>query len=52
MPPELDPDALALGIETVVLSLLMSAIQVPVEADLRVPAIVSVFQALFRTPPD
>jgi AcrR family transcriptional regulator len=52
VPPELDTDALALGIETVVLSLLMSAIQVPVEADLRVPAIVSVFQALFRTPPD
>jgi AcrR family transcriptional regulator len=47
-----DPDALALGIETVVLSLLMSAVQVPVEADSRVPGIVTVFQALFRTPPD
>jgi AcrR family transcriptional regulator len=47
-----DPDALALGIETVVLSLLMSAVQVPAEADLRVPAILAVFQALFRVPSD
>ena len=47
----LDADTLALGIETVVLSLLMSAVQVPIEADRRVPAIVAVFQALFRPPP-
>ncbi len=47
---DIDADALALGIETVVLSLLMSAVQVPVEADRRVPAIVAVFQALFRRP--
>src|SRR5215213_4980548 len=45
-------DDLALGIETVVLSLLMSAIQVPVEADRRVPAILAVFQTLLRPPPD
>jgi len=50
VPDDLDPDVLALGIETVVLSLLMSAVQVPVEADARVPGIVAVFQALFRPP--
>ena len=49
---DLDADTLALGIETVVLSLLMSAVQVPIEADRRVPAIVAVFQALFRPPTD
>lgn len=48
----IDADILAVGVETVVLSLLMSAVQVPVEADSRVPGIVAVFQALFRPPPD
>ena len=50
VPAELEADVLALGIETVVLSLLMSAVQVPVEADARIPGIVAVFQALFRSP--
>ncbi len=48
----LDVSDLAVGVETVVLSLLMSAVQVPVEADKRVDGIVAVFQALFRAPPD
>ena len=48
---DIDPEVLALGVETVVLSLLMSAVQVPVEADSRVPGIVAVFQSLFRPPP-
>ena len=48
----LDAGDLAVGVETVVLSLLMSAVQVPVEADKRVDGIVAVFQALFRPPPD
>ena len=52
VPPDLDADVLALGVETVVLSLLMSSVQVPAEADARVAGIVSVFQALFRSPPD
>jgi AcrR family transcriptional regulator len=52
VPADLDVDALAIGVETVVLSLLMSSVQVPVEADSRVPGIVAVFQAVFRTPPD
>jgi AcrR family transcriptional regulator len=52
LPRDVDVDVLAVGIETVVLSLLMSAVQVPVEADSRVPGIVTVFQALFRAPPD
>ncbi len=47
---DIDPEVLALGVETVVLSLLMSAVQVPVEADSRVPGIVAVFQSLFRPP--
>jgi len=46
-----DPDTLAVGVETVVLSLLMSAVQVPGEADSRVPGILAVFQTLFRPPP-
>jgi AcrR family transcriptional regulator len=50
LPVDPAPDVLALGIETVVLSLLMSAVQVPVEADARIPGIVAVFQALFRPP--
>ncbi len=50
VPADLDAGALAIGIETVVLALLMSAVQVPVEADRRVPGIVSVFQALLRPP--
>ena len=29
----------------------MSAVQVPAEADSRVPGIVAVFQSLFRPPP-
>jgi len=48
--PTVDPDALALGVETVVLGLLMSSVQVPGEADRRVPAILAVFQTLFRSP--
>jgi AcrR family transcriptional regulator len=51
VPDGLDVDVLAIGVETVVLSLLMSSVQVPVEADTRVPGIVAVFQALFRPPP-
>lgn len=49
--PAVDPDTLALGIETVVLGLLMSSVRVPGEADRRVPAVPAVpavFQALFR----
>ena len=45
-----DPDTLAVGVETVILSLLMSAVQVPGEADTRVPGILAVFQTLFRPP--
>jgi AcrR family transcriptional regulator len=52
VPATVDVDDLAVGIETVVLSLLMSAIQVPLEADRRVPAILAVFQTLLRPPPD
>ena len=52
VPVDLSVDDLALGIETVVLSLLMSSVQVPIEADRRVPAILTVFQALLRPPPD
>ncbi len=48
--PTVDPDTLALGIETVVLGLLMSSVQVPGEADRRIPAVLAVFQALFRPP--
>ena len=47
----LDVGDLAVGVETVVLSLLMSAVQVPVEADKRIDGIVAVFQALFRSSP-
>lgn len=46
-----DPDTLAVGVETVILSLLMSAVQVPGEADTRVPGILAVFQTLLRPPP-
>ncbi len=49
--PTIDPATLALGVETVVLGLLMSSVQVPGEADRRVPAVLAVFQALFRPPP-
>ena len=49
--PTIDPATLALGVETVVLGLLMSSGQVPGEADRRVPAVLAVFQALFRPPP-
>ena len=49
---DVDSDTLAVGVETVVLALLMSAVQVPGEADSRIPGIVAVFQALFRPPPD
>ena len=52
VPIDLSVDDLAVGIETVVLSLLMSSVQVPLEADRRVPAILTVFQALLRPPPD
>lgn len=48
---DVDTDSLALGIETVVLSLLMTGVQVPIEADRRVPGILAVFQSLFRPPP-
>ena len=48
--PEIEAATLALGIETVVLGLLMSSIQVPGEADRRVPAVLAVFQTLFRPP--
>ena len=46
-----DPGTLAVGVETVVLSLLMSAVQVPGEADTRVPGILAVFQTLLGPPP-
>jgi AcrR family transcriptional regulator len=52
IPAEVGVDDLAVGIETVVLSLLMSSVQVPLEADNRVPAILAVFQTLLRPPPD
>ena len=53
VPEALDVVTLAVGVETVVLSLLMSSVQAgAVEADARVPGIVAVFQALFRPPPD
>ncbi len=48
--PTIDPATLALGVETVVLGLLMSSVQVPGEADRRVPAVLAVFQTLFRPP--
>jgi hypothetical protein len=48
----LDVGDLAVGVETVVLSLLMSAVQVPLEADKRIDGIVAVFQALFRPTAD
>jgi AcrR family transcriptional regulator len=48
----LDVGDLALGVETVVLSLLMSAVQVPLEADKRIDGIVAVFQAMFRPTAD
>jgi AcrR family transcriptional regulator len=48
---DIDPDTLAGGIETIVLSLLMSGVQVPGEADTRVAGIVAVFQALLHPPP-
>lgn len=47
---DVDAATLAVGVETVVLALLMSAVQVPGEADSRIPGIVAVFQALFRPP--
>ncbi len=43
---DVDPTALAHGIETIVLSLLMSAAQVPGEADARVPGLLAAFHAL------
>jgi AcrR family transcriptional regulator len=49
--PDIDAEQLAIGIETVVLSLLMSAVQVPGEADDRVPGILAVFRALLSPPP-
>ena len=52
VPADVSIEDLAVGIETVVLSLLMSAVQVPVEADQRAPAILAVFQTLLRPPPD
>ncbi len=48
---DLDPADLARGIETVVLSLLMSAVQVPGEADDRIAGVVAVFRALLSSPP-
>jgi hypothetical protein len=45
--PDVDLDALAQGIETVVLSLLMTSVQVPGEADKRIEGVVALFQALF-----
>jgi AcrR family transcriptional regulator len=48
---DIDVVALGTGIETVVLALLMSAVQVPGEADSRVAGVVAVFQALLRPPP-
>jgi AcrR family transcriptional regulator len=48
---DVDVDELALGIETVVLSLLMSAVQVPGEADQRVAGIIAVFRTLLSPPP-
>ena len=50
LPADLDVDALAVGVETVVLALLMSAVQVPGEADNRIPGLLTVFQTLFRPP--
>jgi AcrR family transcriptional regulator len=47
---DVDVDDLAVGIETVVLSLLMSAVQVPGEADQRVTGVVAVFRALLSPP--
>jgi AcrR family transcriptional regulator len=49
--PDVDVDELAAGIETVVLSLLMSAVQVPGEADGRVAGVVALFRILLSTPP-
>lgn len=43
---DVDPAALAHGIETIVLSLLMSAAQVPGEADARVPGLLAAFHVL------
>lgn len=49
---DVDVDELALGIETVVLSLLMATVQVPpAEVDHRQSAVVAVFQALLSAPP-
>lgn len=47
---DVDVDDLAVGIETVVLALLMSAVQVPGEADQRVTGVVAVFRALLSPP--
>jgi AcrR family transcriptional regulator len=47
---DVDVDDLAVGIETVVLALLMSAVQVPGEADQRVTGVVTVFRALLSPP--
>jgi AcrR family transcriptional regulator len=47
---DVDVDELASGIETIVLSLLMSAVQVPGEADDRVAGVVAVFRSLLSPP--